>query len=157
MNKTRMTCRGFALATLIGTALFSAYAYAEKGLGAHVHGVATLLIALEGNKLELEFHSPAVNFLGFEHEAHSKAEKEAVNTLEKRLSKFENSLKLNGGACSLSAANVDVSGLISDEHHDHEKHVHKHDHDKHNHDKHEHAEKKSRKASNQERLLLTRT
>ena len=43
---------------------------------AHVHGEAQLLIAQEGNQLEIEFKSPAINIVGFEHKP-SNAKQEA--------------------------------------------------------------------------------
>ncbi|MDH4558722.1 DUF2796 domain-containing protein [Pseudomonas sp. BN417] len=47
-------------------------------LGAHEHGVARLNAALDGKTLELELESPAMNLLGFEHEARSEADKAKV-------------------------------------------------------------------------------
>jgi hypothetical protein len=47
-------------------------------LGAHEHGVARLNAALDGKTLELELESPAMNLLGFEHEARSDADKAKV-------------------------------------------------------------------------------
>lgn len=44
-------------------------------LGAHVHGVARLDLALDGHTLELELDTPAMNIVGFEHAATSAADK----------------------------------------------------------------------------------
>lgn len=38
-------------------------------LGAHEHGVGRLNAVLDGQALELEFDSPAMNLVGFEHQA----------------------------------------------------------------------------------------
>ncbi|MGB1290473.1 MAG: ZrgA family zinc uptake protein, partial [Porticoccaceae bacterium] len=38
-------------------------------LDAHVHGLSQLTIAVEGETVELEFSSPAMNLVGFEHRA----------------------------------------------------------------------------------------
>jgi hypothetical protein len=35
--------------------------------GGHTHGVAELVVVLEGDQLEIELRSPAMNILGFEH------------------------------------------------------------------------------------------
>jgi Protein of unknown function (DUF2796) len=35
--------------------------------GPHVHGVAQLNVALDGNVLWIELNSPAMNIVGFEH------------------------------------------------------------------------------------------
>ena len=40
-------------------------------LGAHEHGVGRLNAVLDGQALELEFDSPAMNLVGFEHKAQS--------------------------------------------------------------------------------------
>lgn len=61
-------------------------------LGAHEHGAASLNVALDGQTLELEWQSPAMNLLGFEHAAESVADKAKVGAaraeLEQPLSLF---------------------------------------------------------------------
>lgn len=47
-------------------------------LGAHEHGVGRLNAALDGQTLELELESPAMNLVGFEHVASSDADKAKV-------------------------------------------------------------------------------
>ena len=47
-------------------------------LGAHEHGVGRLNAALDGQTLELELESPAMNLVGFEHVATSDADKAKV-------------------------------------------------------------------------------
>ena len=42
-------------------------AAARETHGAHVHGVANLNMAFAGGALEMEFESPAMSILGFEH------------------------------------------------------------------------------------------
>jgi len=66
-------------------------------LGAHEHGVAHLNAVLDGNTLELELESPAMNLVGFEHVAQSDADKAKVAAVRAQL---EAPLKLFG----LSAA-----------------------------------------------------
>lgn len=39
----------------------------EQSLSAHLHGVATLNIALDDQQLELQLNSPAMNIVGFEY------------------------------------------------------------------------------------------
>jgi Protein of unknown function (DUF2796) len=53
--------------------------------GPHVHGIATLQIAVDGNTLTLSFESPLDNLLGFEHAPRTDAEQAAVSALRKRL------------------------------------------------------------------------
>ncbi|WP_433768786.1 DUF2796 domain-containing protein [Pseudomonas putida] len=47
-------------------------------LGAHEHGVGRLNAALDGQNLELELESPAMNLVGFEHAATTDADKVKV-------------------------------------------------------------------------------
>ncbi|WJD63252.1 DUF2796 domain-containing protein [Pseudomonas kurunegalensis] len=71
--------------------------HAHGTLGAHEHGVAKLNAVLDGNTLELELDSPAMNLVGFEHAASSDADKAKVAAVRQQL---EQPLKLFG----LSAA-----------------------------------------------------
>lgn len=76
-------------------------------LGAHEHGVASLNVALDGNTLELELDSPAMNLVGFEHTASSDADKAKVAAVRQQL---EQPLALFGLArdagCSVSAKDL---------------------------------------------------
>ncbi|EJN07025.1 DUF2796 domain-containing protein [Herbaspirillum sp. YR522] len=52
---------------------------------AHVHGVARLDVALEGNTLTLQLDSPLANLVGFEHVPSSTADKDAVALMARTL------------------------------------------------------------------------
>ncbi|MEN5301887.1 MULTISPECIES: DUF2796 domain-containing protein [unclassified Pseudomonas] len=65
--------------------------HAHGTLGAHEHGVAKLNAVLDGNTLELELDSPAMNLVGFEHMASSDADKAKVAAVRQQL---EQPLKL---------------------------------------------------------------
>jgi len=54
-------------------------------LGAHEHGVAKLNAVLDSSTLELELDSPAMNLVGFEHAAHSDADKAKVAAVRQQL------------------------------------------------------------------------
>ncbi|KAF1053231.1 MAG: hypothetical protein GAK43_01518 [Stenotrophomonas maltophilia] len=56
-------------------------------LGKHEHGVAQMNVAVDGNSLELELDSPAMNFFGFEHPASSAADKATVAAAQAQLQK----------------------------------------------------------------------
>ncbi|EFQ60987.1 hypothetical protein PFWH6_5230 [Pseudomonas fluorescens WH6] len=60
-------------------------------LGAHEHGVGRLNAVLDGQALELELDSPAMNLVGFEHLATSAADKAKIAAVHKQL---ENPLAL---------------------------------------------------------------
>ena len=57
----------------------------HEGHAAHVHGEAELLVALEGDTLEIEFASPAMNIVGFEHQPADEAQFRAVRSATKTL------------------------------------------------------------------------
>ncbi len=56
-------------------------------LGAHEHGVGRLNAALDGQTLELELESPAMNLVGFEHVASTDADKAKVAAARAQLEK----------------------------------------------------------------------
>ena len=53
--------------------------------GAHVHGVAEMDVAIEGNKLVVTLESPADNLLGFEHAPKNAAEKAKLQKVTEQL------------------------------------------------------------------------
>lgn len=71
--------------------------HAHGTLGAHEHGVAKLNAVLDGNTLELELDSPAMNLVGFEHAASSDADKAKVAAVRQQL---EQPLQLFGLAAA---------------------------------------------------------
>jgi len=92
-------------------------------LDKHEHGMSALNVALEGNKLEIELESPAMNIVGFEHAANSDADKSKVTAaraaLEKPLALF--SLPPAAG-CVLQETDVESPLFGNDEHDDHDEH-----------------------------------
>jgi len=64
------------------------HAHEHGSLGAHVHGIASLNLALEGSKFEIELDSPAINLVGFEHQASSDADKAKLTAARAALDKF---------------------------------------------------------------------
>lgn len=57
----------------------------EAALAAHEHGSARLNLALDGDVLEIEFASPAMNLLGFEHAPRSDADRAMLAAARARL------------------------------------------------------------------------
>lgn len=91
--------------------LFPVAAYAseiEHHHEAHVHGKAQLNLAMDGNRFEVELMSPAMNVLGFEHEARTEAQKESVHAAKEALSKAENVILIHGGSCELGKQEVSM-------------------------------------------------
>ena len=117
--------------------------FAEQKAGsldAHVHGLSQLTIAVEGETVELEFSSPAMNLVGFEHRATSKKDIAAVKQAESILSQPETLFSLSEVKCKPIHTHVDISGLI-EQHDDHDGHKghdeHKDHHDHKDHDDHD--------------------
>ncbi|WP_010487055.1 DUF2796 domain-containing protein [Pseudomonas sp. S9] len=124
----------FALLPLAAMAHDHDHDHAEHAsLGAHEHGVAQLNVALDGNTLEIELESPAMNLVGFEHAPSSDADKAAISQARSQLEKPLALFSLNTGDCSLSSKELE-SPLFSRAHveseheHEHEAGEHEHEH-----------------------------
>ena len=110
-------------------------------LGAHEHGVGRLNAVLDGQTLELELDSPAMNLVGFEHVATTAADKAKVAAARKQLenpSALFNLPKAAGCVISFQELNSPLFGdkpeadHDDDDDHDHDAkdgaHEHHHDH-----------------------------
>lgn len=109
---------------------------------AHVHGIAALNLALEGQEVHVELDSPAANIVGFEHAPSSEADHAALDKAVATLKDGDRLFRFNAEAgCRMEKANV-ASSLLDEEHGEHAgEHKGDHDHekqDKHDNDKHEH-------------------
>ncbi len=86
MPKIKQGIFFLSITLLAGSTQLYAAEHEHEEHEAHVHGEAQLLIALEGSTLEIEFLSPAMNIVGFEHqpanEAQSHAIESAIETLK---------------------------------------------------------------------------
>jgi ABC-type Zn2+ transport system substrate-binding protein/surface adhesin len=81
----------FALLPLAVAHAHEDHDHEHGSLDAHEHGVGRLNAVLDGQALELELDSPAMNLVGFEHVATSAADKAKVAAARKQL---ENPLTL---------------------------------------------------------------
>lgn len=125
--------------------------YAEKNetnLDAHVHGLSELTIALEGEDLDIQLTSPAMNIVGFEYKAVSKKDIEAIKNAKSILNQPEVLFLFSDNGCKPINIDVDVTGLIEEDdhrqhdnkqnhHNDHDDHKEHDDHEDHKNDKHE--------------------
>ena len=83
-------------------------------LGAHEHGVGRLNAVLDGQALELELDSPAMNLVGFEHLATTPADKAKVAAARKQLENPQALFKLPKSAgCVISTQELN-SPLFGD-------------------------------------------
>ncbi|WLH06454.1 DUF2796 domain-containing protein [Pseudomonas lurida] len=127
----------FALLPLAAAHAHDDHDHEHGSLGAHEHGVGRLNAVLDGQALELELDSPAMNLVGFEHPATTAADKAKVAAVRKQL---ENPVALfnlpKGAGCVVStqALNSPLFGDKPEADHDHDDdakdgaHEHHHDH-----------------------------
>ena len=128
----------FALLPLAVAHAHEEHDHEHGSLGAHEHGVGRLNAVLDGQALELELDSPAMNLVGFEHVATSAADKAKVAAVRKQL---ENPLALfnlpKGAGCVVSSQELN-SPLFGDkpeaDHDDDDDHDHDAKGGEHHHD-----------------------
>ncbi|MCF5723105.1 DUF2796 domain-containing protein [Pseudomonas syringae] len=121
----------FALLPLAVAHAHEDHDHEHGSLGAHEHGVGRLNAVLDGQALELELDSPAMNLVGFEHLATTAADKAKVAAVRKQL---ENPVALfnlpKGAGCVVSSQELN-SPLFGDkpeaDHDDDDDHDHDHD------------------------------
>ncbi len=78
-----------------------------QGHGAHVHGQARLMLAVDGNTVQISLESPLDNLLGFEHAPRTPREKQAAEAMLARLKAPETLLALSPAAgCKAGPAQV---------------------------------------------------
>ncbi len=123
--------------TLVGLALASITpAMAQQA--AHVHGVASINLAIEGDELQIEFVSPADGIVGFEYEPSTAAERKAVADAIALLRDPDKLFALPASAgCSLHEVEVERHAEGEHDDHGHEEHA---KHDDHEHDDHGHED-----------------
>jgi hypothetical protein len=84
MERAKTKLRPAAFGLLVLAALTGASAYAADK---HVHGHAALEVAVDGNRLQLNFTSPLDNLVGFEHAPRTDKQKDAVRRMAEQLNK----------------------------------------------------------------------
>ncbi|HHX35270.1 MAG TPA: DUF2796 domain-containing protein [Gammaproteobacteria bacterium] len=100
----------------------------QHSLGAHVHGVASLNIALEDQQLTMQLESPAMNIVGFEYTPSSAKDQQAVVDAERTLKNEQLLFSLTSAAqCALSSLTIENDLTEQHAEHDHsadEEHQH---------------------------------
>lgn len=107
---------------------------AATNLAAHTHGIAILSVALEGEQLEIEFRSPAVNILGFEHRAKNSEQQAAVKKMKNTLAAADTLFLLDAARCELIDYDLDYGGVtqtVADNNTNSTTDDHQHDHEPH--------------------------
>ena len=119
----------------------------------HEHGAANLMLAIEGDKLQIGIEVPSESLIGFEHFPKSRSDRENFNEAIKILSNPSKFFSTPDDAeCLLTGLNVSqtlFSGDEEDEHGHEKKDEHGHDdHDEHGHEDSEKGEIHSEFRSN---------
>ncbi len=119
------------MAISFGYLLISASDFTQAGEAQHfhTHGVANLTLASENGAVEVQFESPAMSLLGFEHTPRTKQQIEIVERTKSFLTKPENVLSINGADCSFSGSSVNILGPAGKALKDNETAKREHDHD----------------------------
>lgn len=78
--------------------------------GAHVHGVATLQMAVDTNTLTLNFSSPLDNLIGFEHQSHNQSEVAQVQNMINQFYKTKLFVPTPSAQCQLKT--IDLQSLV---------------------------------------------
>lgn len=125
--------------TLVSLAMACA-APAIAQQSAHVHGFASINLAIQNDELQIEFISPAESIVGFEYEPDTDAERKAVADAIALLREPENLFGLPAEAgCKLheveAERHVEEEQAEHDEHDEHDEHKEEHaEHDEHAHE-----------------------
>ena len=93
-----------AFALLIGNLSIAA----AHELGAHVHGIASLQVAVDEKTMTLDFSSPLDNLIGFEHLPRDDKQKSAVKTMADSLNKAgQIFIPTTDAQCTLQSVKLD--------------------------------------------------
>ena len=138
-----LRCLILALFSSVIISLGPVQAEKKRHHGAHEHGVAHLNVAIEGNNIYIEFFSPAVNIVGFEHHPRTHEQKNAVKDAVNKLKNGASLFLLSARSESYIVNSSVETDIDKDADHTSES---EHDHDPaekghHGEVEHEHAEK----------------
>ena len=100
---------------------FNVLAEASRQKDSHEHGAANLKIALEGEKLQVEFEVPSESLIGFEHFPKSQSNRENFRNAIKILSIPSKLFSISReGECLLVGMNISQSLFSNEEEHGHD-------------------------------------
>lgn len=132
-----LVASGFFLALFVPSGLPSSSVHAQAGFQQqtpHVHGTALLTLVQDGSTLLIEFESPAINIVGFEHAPQNPSQRQAIEEAIQILESIDSVLLLSALDCEMENTSAATTGEFSAHTHDgHSQHDHSHGH------AHEHA------------------
>jgi len=107
-------------------------------LDAHEHGSANLDIVIDTDTIQMSFHSPAVNIVGFEYATDDKQQLLLIKQAEDSLSNVNDMFSLVGNvSCQTVKASANWLTEHEEKHDDHEGHEEEHEGHEEEHDDHE--------------------
>lgn len=106
----------------------------QRQLGTHVHGLAELTVAQNGQQLELHLESPAANIVGFEHKASTHEQEHAIEKAKSILESPQKLFIFSGTRCDVINVDVNVSALLSHHEKSHHEDTHEHESEKEHYD-----------------------
>lgn len=133
-----------ALAAVAAGYSLSALAQTERDLDSHMHGAATMNVAVADSAVFIELNTPWNNLVGFEHAPSTEEQHTLVDTALQKLNDPGQLFSFDGGDCSIDTVMVENTMAEGDSHEeDHEEgHDKEHGEEHDDHDK-EHAEEHS--------------
>lgn len=75
--------------------------------GAHVHGMATFDLVMDGEELMIQLRSPLMNFLGFEHQPETRQQQSAYQDMLEQLQTLDTLLTVHGSRCQAEFIEVE--------------------------------------------------
>lgn len=116
-NLTAMTLLvafGLTLSQSVKSEDHPADSYAAQA--AHVHGQASLFVVLENQQLLIEFETPALNLVGFEHAPHDEQQWHKLEEVRQQLATVPQLFSFSGGQCQPVTVDIDMPMMQQDEH-----------------------------------------
>jgi len=93
----------------------------------HVHGTALLTLVQDRSTLLIEFESPAINIVGFEHAPQNPSQRQAIEEAIQILESIDTVLLLSALDCEIVHTWATLTGEFSELSHDHDdNHTHEH-------------------------------
>ena len=100
---------------------FNVLAESSRQKDSHEHGAAILKMALEGEKLQIEFEVPSESLIGFEHFPKSQSDRDKFSNAIKILSDPSRLFTISAEAeCLLVGMNISQSLFSKEEDHGHD-------------------------------------
>lgn len=85
-------------------------AHGSETHDAHTHGVGNLTLAFENGALEIQFESPAMSLLGFEHKPKTQKQIDTIENTKALLNSSTKVISIGGASCSPNRVDVDILG-----------------------------------------------